>query len=430
MKLLIIKNDGFGDFLIVKELIKNILNNSNFLVDLVITKKNKLLAKDLHKIKNIYKFDTLCHNFSHTKEISENDQLELQKIKNEYYDQCIVLRKFLNDEQIQIMNNVHSKKKYTCYQSKSDLNIKLKEKWNNIFITNECVHDYEYYKSFLDKILLIKSDFIPTNNNVNFKRDNFLLINLSGERGFSNFKDIKFFLDSVIDKFKGNIIVIGKSFDLATDRNIKKYLSENLKNFDQKIKNLYGQTNFEASIEYIKNCSLYIGFDTGLSHYAAMTNVNALILLASGGNFRFWPYPKNVNKNISYIIYNTVCSGCNYAGLKNNCFFNTRKCIDGILNFPEKFNKYLQKFLINEEKFFINFSSLNYFISDWNFYKSKISRIVLINQNGELKLLKKNFIIFLILNLEWIKFLIKNNLFDTNNVKLYIKNIISFFYSK
>ena len=80
MELLIIKNDGFGDFILVKNQIKNI-NKKYYDIDIVISKNNEILTKDIENIKNKIVFDYYGPNFSYNNKISGKDKLKLSNLK-------------------------------------------------------------------------------------------------------------------------------------------------------------------------------------------------------------------------------------------------------------------------------------------------------------------------------------------------------------
>ena len=45
-------------------------------------------------------------------------------------------------------------------------------------------------------------------------------------------------------------------------------------------------------MKIIKNSEYYVGFDTGLSHYACLENKKSLIILNSGGANKWFPHSK------------------------------------------------------------------------------------------------------------------------------------------
>ena len=66
--------------------------------------------------------------------------------------------------------------------------------------------------------------------------------------------------------------------------------------------------------------SLYVGNDTGFSHYASLI-VSKIVIIMGGGTFeRFFPWPSSSNQ---YIIYNKLeCFDCTWS-----CKYKERYCL-------------------------------------------------------------------------------------------------------
>ena len=115
MKILIIKNDGFGDLIIIKDLLKKINKEKNE-IDIVLSKHNEIFFNQLINIQNKYVFDLYGPNFNIKKNVPRKDKKLLKKLNNKSYDLCIVLRRYLNTEQVAILNHINTKKIFLCYQ--------------------------------------------------------------------------------------------------------------------------------------------------------------------------------------------------------------------------------------------------------------------------------------------------------------------------
>ena len=112
MKVLIIKNDGFGDLTLSLPILNGIhlKNNNNLQIDIVLSKRCLGLKNYLKNFNNIFYLEKLGPGFNLSKKISENDRNILKKIKSINYDKCIIMRRKLNYEQLQIMKIVKAKK--------------------------------------------------------------------------------------------------------------------------------------------------------------------------------------------------------------------------------------------------------------------------------------------------------------------------------
>ena len=386
MKVLIIKNDGFGDLIISLPILSNIYykNQKNLKLDIVLSEINSDLRFSLKNFNNIFFLKNLGTKFNPNKKISKNDMANLRKIKNTKYDVCFVMRRSLNYENLKVMQFVNAKKKYTCIENTSKnknlLNIlkKTTVDWININQNNN-INEYNYYSYFIKKIgFKIKEKLLKIKNlkKSDIKR---IIINLSGEKQITIASNLSKLVDLVLNNSNSKIIIIGKTFDNELSKNFKKILRNYKKN--KRILNLFSKTNFHQSMKLIDESSIYIGFETGLSHYAVNKGIKSLIIVASGGGHKWFPYPREIKKNETYWTYNTPCADCDYIGNKQ-CIFQTRFCVDNIFknNLEEKFKNFL-----NTKNDFINFSSYTHFLSNWR-YKSKRSNIYKISNKNKIEI--------------------------------------------
>ena len=139
MKILIIKNDGFGDLIIIKDLLKKINKEKNE-IDIVLSKHNEIFFNQLINIQNKYVFDLYGPNFNIKKNVPRKDKKLLKKLNNKSYDLCIVLRRYLNTEQVAILNHINTKKIFLCYQFYNS-EIELKKKFFKINVPKHYIND-------------------------------------------------------------------------------------------------------------------------------------------------------------------------------------------------------------------------------------------------------------------------------------------------
>jgi hypothetical protein len=386
MKVLIIKNDGFGDLIISLPILSNIYykNQKNLKLDIVLSEINSDLRFSLKNFNNIFFLKNLGTKFNPKKKISKNDMANLRKIKNTKYDVCFVMRRSLNYENLKVMQFVNAKKKYTCIENTSKnknlLNIlkKTTVDWININQNNN-INEYNYYSYFIKKIGFKITEKLLEIKNLKKSDIKRIVINLSGEKQITIASNLSKLVDLVLNNSNSKIIIIGKTFDNELSKNFKKILRNYKKN--KRILNLFSKTNFHQSMKLIDESSIYIGFETGLSHYAVNKGIKSLIIVASGGGHKWFPYPRETKKNETYWTYNTPCADCDYIGNKQ-CIFQTRFCVDNIFknNLEEKFKNF-----INTKNDFINFSSYSHFLSNWR-YKSKRSNIYKISNKNKIEI--------------------------------------------
>ena len=387
MKVLIIKNDGFGDVIVSLPLLTSIYHKKyeNLELDIVLSKVNSDLKFYLKNFKNIYFLESLGSKFNPKKKISEIDKKILKKIKKKKYDICFVMRRNLNYENLMIMQAVNAKQKYTCTENflknKNLINLldKTTPHWININQDGNKINEYSFFENIINKIgFKIR---IKKNKTIIHKYDKKkeIIINLSGEKQFtipSNFSKI---IDLVLNMSNSKIIIIGRTFDKKLAININTILRKYKNN--KRISNLFMKTNFFQSMNLINKSSIYVGFETGLSHYAVNKAIKSLILLAAGGGHKWFPYPKEIRKNETYWTYHTPCADCDYIG-ENQCIFKTRFCIDNI--FTKDLKKNFISFL-NTKNDLVNFSSYSYFLSNWR-YKSKRTNIYKLSKNKKIQI--------------------------------------------
>ena len=409
MKVLIIKNDGFGDLIISLPILSNIYykNQKNLKLDIVLSEINSDLRFSLKNFNNIFFLKNLGTKFNPNKKISKNDMANLRKIKNTKYDVCFVMRRSLNYENLKVMQFVNAKKKYTCIENTSKnknlLNIlkKTTVDWININQNNN-INEYNYYSYFIKKIGFKIKEKLLKNKNLKKSDIKRIIINLSGEKQITIASNLSKLVDLVLNNSNSKIIIIGKTFDNELSKNFKKILRNYKKN--KRILNLFSKTNFHQSMKLIDESSIYIGFETGLSHYAVNKGIKSLIIVASGGGHKWFPYPREIKKNETYWTYNTPCADCDYIGNKQ-CIFQTRFCVDNIFknNLEEKFKNFL-----NTKNDFINFSSYTHFLSNWR-YKSKRSNIYKISNKNKIEI-KIDIISKIKYLLETFRFILTNKL--------------------
>ena len=418
MNILIIKNDGFGDFILVRDLIKKIDTKKHNL-NIVLSKINKNLANDLKNVKK-YFFDFYGSNFSFEKKKLKQDKISLNNIKKKNYDLCIVLRRYLNTEQVLLLNEIKSKTLILCHQYSSS-KINLKKKYKKIIVPEYMLNDFDYFNYFLKKIKLIKNNKII--NEKKYPNHKYLVLNLSGEKQFKKIDNLEILLKIIRKNYNHKIYIIGKTLDKNIDYQIKKRIKI-LKIHNSF--NLWSKTNFKNSMKIINNCEFYIGFDTGLSHYSCMINKKSLIILNSGGANKWFPYSKSLKKNISYWIYNTPCSGCNFSGGLNKCFYEIRYCIDNIFQNPKLVEMKFINFINKKKDEFINFSNNNFITPDWSMgYKKNNFKII--SKNGSL-ITSKSFKINFYKILQKFGYLIFNQKNFFLSVKIIIINFMTIFY--
>jgi ADP-heptose:LPS heptosyltransferase len=153
VKILIIKNDGFGDLTMVIHMLNNIKVANKSKIQIILSKGSEPLGKYLDYFSKIF-FSRIGPQLkdNHKIFINESDKKIIENIKKQNFDIAITLRRYLNFEHVILMNSVNAKEKYSCYQFIQSKNLVQYLKkfplndWRNISIPNDKVNDLDYYE--------------------------------------------------------------------------------------------------------------------------------------------------------------------------------------------------------------------------------------------------------------------------------------------
>ena len=250
MKVLIIKNDGFGDLILTLPLLSNIYHSKqkNLILDIILSKVNSDLKIFLKNFNNIFFLQNLGTKFNPNNKISKNDEDILKKIKNTKYDICFVMRRNLNYENLKIMQVVNANKKYICIENTplnkeffATLN-KTKTNWVNVYQDQKNINEYDYYKYFIKKIGFIIKKKTNVFKDLKIYKKKEIIINLSGEKQITIASNLSKLIDLVINNTNFKIIIIGKTLDQNLCKSLKKILKKYKKN--KRILDQFSKTNF------------------------------------------------------------------------------------------------------------------------------------------------------------------------------------------
>jgi ADP-heptose:LPS heptosyltransferase len=87
--------------------------------------------------------------------------------------------------------------------------------------------------------------------------------------------------------------------------------------------NHIGKLSLTQSIEHLRRVTVYLGNDTGLSHFASLFIPKCVIILGGGTFRRFFPWPGSTNQHIIY--HGLDCFDCDWK-----CKFERRYCLEKI----------------------------------------------------------------------------------------------------
>ena len=358
MKILIIKNDGICDLILSSGIITFLAKNLCTKLDLLTCIQNKEIAsyiegvnkfhfvsRDSIKQYSILNFDRIKIPFRKANDkakivrFSISEQTIINEINQENYDLIIVLRRYVRQSSLHLLNNLKAKNKlcmweyptnlsYTSAHELSKDSIHLTSRNLNKFIKTEL----EYYEAILSHY---------------FKQKIYANPNLI----------LKYPTPNSIKKSIG-IILSGSSINIPYDKWIKicTYLidknyviylfgdieqigdAEKIAGISKNISNFVGKLKFKDYPEIFSSLKFIIGNDTGLTHFASLYNKNVIVLLGGGTFGSFFPWRENEPQKI---IYNYLdCYYCLW-----NCTNESKfQCISSLFenNFIfNQLNKYI-----------------------------------------------------------------------------------------
>lgn len=123
--------------------------------------------------------------------------------------------------------------------------------------------------------------------------------------GIDNYKQL-------CSQLKGDIILIGKE-----DERDK---LDSICTAGENILNLGGKLSLKQIAYLMKNCSLYIGNDSGLTHLAHQLNTPLIAIIGGGKYGKFFPYKER--QDAVFLFDQMNCFGCDW-----NCIHDKKYCL-------------------------------------------------------------------------------------------------------
>jgi len=326
---LIIKNDGLGDLVLSSGLISEIANTFDGSVDLLTCIENKEIAENIEGVKNIFyvsrnslRYLPILWRFSiYIPYILRSDAKQLNILQSKKYDTAICLRRFIRQSTFIIMKHVNAKDKYCFWQFPTNINVisaqYLSKHWKHIKGNLNVKSELLYYQGLIEDVLKTKVNSVPklilNNYNKYVVEQKTIGIGISGSS--TNWNSEYWLKLCKMLNFNGYRILLfgGKNVEHIS-RAINININSNLENY-------VGKISFKDSINHLKRATIYIGNDTGFSHFASLM-VSKVIIIIGGGTFeRFFPWPSSANQ---HLIYNKLdCFDCWW-----NCKYKEKYCLN------------------------------------------------------------------------------------------------------
>lgn len=349
MRLLIIKNDGMGDLVLALPVLAS-LSQKFDRIDIICktdsagvlpkndTFKKIIINKDfyitipnlrglslLRKIIEVIKFLVLRP--------TKSDQSSLESISDVRYDMAIVLRRYIRQSTLHIMQYVNAEKKYCFWQYPTNISnyraSQLTRGWTHIKGDSKVIHERDYYCNVLKRC----GYEVAISENRSLKRANNGIALILGniKRGLTTDN-----IDSILRRIAhlNRPIYIFGGKDTAKEVKLNQWVKKyNVIDYSGVMTLEEGEAEISANVSHI------IGNDTGFMHYVAHHNKSMLIFASSETPERFFPWPGSTNQIV--VRKQIACADCGY------CKFHKRYCMEYT---AEDISKHIELFLNGEKQ--------------------------------------------------------------------------------
>ena len=318
-RILIIKTDATGDFILFRNFIEVTKKSEIFKDHQVDLLGNKLwqdiaIQYDSKFIGNFF--------FINPDELYEAPlttfKLGLRLFKNNYETvlQPTFARTFINDS----LAGFTAAKQIIGFEGDTErINIKYKTKTDRFYTIKMLIpvsikFEFERSRFFLENVLkqpvTINGRSVPVESNIRTG-----IVIFPGSGVFKRSWEAEKFLGLIKLILQHNsqpVYLAGGPDELQ----IGEYLTKNLP--PNKVNNLIGKTSLLQLVQLIGNAALIIANETAAIHIAAATQTKAVCILGGGHFGRFAPYPDHILNKPLCIYEKMACYNCNW-----NCVFQT-----------------------------------------------------------------------------------------------------------
>ncbi len=319
-KFLIFRTDRIGDFIFSRILTESIkLNNKNNKIDFVCSTYNSKYIRNFKDISDIYILDKYDLGL-----MLKN----LFKINKKKYDYLIILDG--KRRSIFFSLALKARKKYAILKDfRPSLILKLF--FNNYFVNSEANTQFNNFSSIINYLNIKVPEKINYYNNYNFKKisykylpKNYILLHLD-EKWFEgyyykdfnymnlNFKNFDFLINTILNKFKNDIVITSGKVDVKQFEKIKN------RYFVKYFKNIYMCNKFKRKIVFVDNtdfrdleqivnlCTKVICCEGAISHVSHALNKKTYALINNFKTAKFWTNHMTNLKLLKRDNINKIC---------------------------------------------------------------------------------------------------------------------------
>ncbi len=331
MSCLIIKNDGIGDLILASGIIAELSKLFDGNLDLVTCRTNREVAENLSGVRDRYyvsrddlRFRPIAARFGLLLPIAKgDDRVTLTKISEQEYDIAICLRRYIRQSTLVVMSVVRAKDKRCAWQFPTNISAQFAERcskgWTRYSGSIEVLSELKYFQSFIEHTLSTRIEPSPQLNGLDSfaTRPEPMAVGIGIGGGSTNWPPNYWItLVSKLDESGYKVFLFGGT-DVTS-------LANEIQEKMDKVTNLVGTVSFYESLPYLQKLSVYIGNDTGFSHFSSLIVPKCLVILGGGTFRRFFPWPESDNQ---YIIFHGLdCYDCDWQ-----CKFKERHCMNKLL---------------------------------------------------------------------------------------------------
>ncbi len=326
---LIIKNDGIGDLIMASGLIAQLAERFDA-VDLVTCAVNKGIAQAIPGLRTILYTSRESLTFAPVARRlgllrptgSADDKRLLASLGGTTYDTAITLRRYIRKNSLVLMNAVRAGQRHCCWQIPTNISQAEAQRcsrgWTRHTGNPDVLSEMAYYAEFLEHVFGAPFDTAPRLDFVapgsSAPEAGTIGLCIGGNRKWP----IGYWLDLIpmllADGWKVALFGGGDA----------KPLAEALVQRHPECEDQVGKLNFVQSKDRIRNLSVFLGNDTGLTHLAAMLVPHTVVVMGGGGFGRFFPWPET--EGSQFVIHHGLdCYDCSWA-----CKYRDRRCIEFI----------------------------------------------------------------------------------------------------
>jgi len=328
MSCLVIKNDGIGDLILSSGIIAGLAKYYNGNLDLVTCEQNREIAEMIPDIQRVFyvsrdglKFSKAWWKYGVLVNCgTREDGAVLAQLQSSHYDAAISLRRFIRQNTLAIMRKVNASKKLCAWQYPTNATkmqaTRASKGWQHYEGPFDVLWEPEYYQGLIENCLQQKIDCrpdlqLPGVDHVDCDTSDSIAVGVARS-------DLRWPSDYWLRLVRGlaesgyDIGLFGGADSVETCAQIVNEVSG--------VSDFSGRYGFVDTASKLRRYSLFLGYDSSLSHFASLVCPKVVVIYGGGTFRRFFPW--NNQKNQHLIYYGMDCFDCDWE-----CKYAKRECL-------------------------------------------------------------------------------------------------------